>query len=275
MALPNMIFQNPSDVPKIELREGQSMFDYLIEKVKALEQATTGRRIYNNRITLTMEQYEGMIEFEKTLGNHNFDAYSLFNKYLNYKKRMRPQKFTKKPVTIEAIQFDGSLESAQAIQRWAKENLADIRFYASFNVAPSSLDVHTQEGVMQAQPNDWIIKGVNGEFYPCKPDIFEKTYSVASDLFGIGLAVQNLEEGKRVARQGWNGKGAWLTLTEGKSLKTSELWSKANKDFFSAQDAEEVNIGAYVSMYTAQGILQPGWLCSQADLLAKDWMVCE
>lgn len=36
--------------------------------------------------------------------------------------------------------------------------------------------IHTLEGTMQASPNDWIIIGVNGERYPCKPDIFEKTY---------------------------------------------------------------------------------------------------
>ena len=40
----------------------------------------------------------------------------------------------------------------------------------------NSLSVHTLEGDMRASVGDWIIKGVNGEFYPCKPDIFEKTY---------------------------------------------------------------------------------------------------
>lgn len=38
------------------------------------------------------------------------------------------------------------------------------------------LDIETLEGVMHAEPGDWIITGVNGEKYPCKPDIFEKTY---------------------------------------------------------------------------------------------------
>lgn len=41
------------------------------------------------------------------------------------------------------------------------------------------LAIRTLEGIMRAQPGDWIIKGVNGEFYPCKPDVFAKTYELA------------------------------------------------------------------------------------------------
>lgn len=43
------------------------------------------------------------------------------------------------------------------------------------------LKIQTLEGVMEASVGDYIIKGVNGEFYPCKPDIFEKTYEAADD----------------------------------------------------------------------------------------------
>lgn len=77
-------------------------------------------------------------------------------------------KFRKKPVVIEAIQFTGS-------------NHADLVHWMGFrplghNYTPDVLHIATLEGVMIAGPLDWIIKGVNGEFYPCKPDIFEKTY---------------------------------------------------------------------------------------------------
>jgi hypothetical protein len=40
----------------------------------------------------------------------------------------------------------------------------------------TSLHIETLEGILTASPGDWVIKGVNGEFYPCKPDVFEKTY---------------------------------------------------------------------------------------------------
>ncbi|MDQ3541808.1 MAG: hypothetical protein M3440_14100 [Chloroflexota bacterium] len=74
-------------------------------------------------------------------------------------------KFRKKPVVIEAEQFTGNF-------------LKELDFPENFAYAGdmSSLVIETLEGNMTANPGDWIIKGVNGEFYPCKPDIFEKTY---------------------------------------------------------------------------------------------------
>lgn len=85
--------------------------------------------------------------------------------------------YRKKPVVIEARQFTGSFHSADGIQGWAMDNGASIDQQA-FG-AEQQLRVHTLEGVMIAEPQDWIIKGVKGEFYPCKPDIFEATYEVA------------------------------------------------------------------------------------------------
>lgn len=78
--------------------------------------------------------------------------------------------FTKKPVTIEAIQ-------------WTGENCAEIANFAGTSIPAivfgKPLTVTTLEGQHTANVNDWIIKGVKGEFYPCKPDIFEMTYDVA------------------------------------------------------------------------------------------------
>ena len=76
-------------------------------------------------------------------------------------------KFRKKPVVIEAIRFNG-------------RNSADIHEfcgeYVREPVGEDYLEIITLEGIVKAQPGDYIIKGVNGEFYPCKPDIFEQTY---------------------------------------------------------------------------------------------------
>lgn len=77
-------------------------------------------------------------------------------------------KFRKKPIVIEAVQYTG-------------KNLQEIfAFTASQEIEDdfltSELVIKTLEGDMKASVNDWIIKGVNGEFYPCKPDIFEKSY---------------------------------------------------------------------------------------------------
>ena len=77
-------------------------------------------------------------------------------------------KFRKKPVVIEAVQYTHtSLNECLAFCR----SSARSRHCDDF-----ALVITTLEGEMLVSMGDWIIKGVNGEFYPCKPDIFEKTY---------------------------------------------------------------------------------------------------
>jgi len=79
-------------------------------------------------------------------------------------------KYRKKPVSIEAIQYDGNN---------AKEILDFAGTSNGVCISDGSLLIKTLEGTMTASVGDFIIKGVNGEFYPCKPDIFEKTYEPA------------------------------------------------------------------------------------------------
>jgi len=81
-------------------------------------------------------------------------------------------KFVKKPVVIEAFQWDGTIEGAEAISKLFPELKTGC-----FTGRHVSWTIYTLEGWITAKPNDWIIKGVQGEFYPCKPDIFEQTYS--------------------------------------------------------------------------------------------------
>lgn len=83
-------------------------------------------------------------------------------------------KFRKKPVVIEAIQFINDVDTLANISEFAKETVR-----VDCSVDPVVLKIETLEGTMTANVGDWIIKGVNGEFYPCKPDIFEKTYELA------------------------------------------------------------------------------------------------
>ena len=82
------------------------------------------------------------------------------------------QKYQKKPVTIEAIQFKE--ESIPTIKDWLGENLlAEARYSSPIHWI---YRIKTLEGNMLVTEGDFIIKGVKGEFYPCKPDIFEATY---------------------------------------------------------------------------------------------------
>lgn len=91
-------------------------------------------------------------------------------------------KFRKKPVVIEAIKNDGTWPS---IVEWLQA-LAGSYFAFQPGTSPpitrnddGSLNIHTLEGTMQGDVGDWIIQGVKGELYPCKPDIFEATYERA------------------------------------------------------------------------------------------------
>jgi len=87
-------------------------------------------------------------------------------------------KFRKRPVVIEAVHFDGTVESANHILAWMGKNGAAARRAHRTDPAQGLL-IGTLEGDMRATPGDFIIKGVQGEFYPCKPDIFEATYEPA------------------------------------------------------------------------------------------------
>ena len=86
-------------------------------------------------------------------------------------------KFRKKPVEVEAVKASVLIKNANESNCIAQP--AWIRKYVDEQLiifSEDCLHIHTLEGIMQAEFNDYIIQGVNGEIYPCKPDIFEKTY---------------------------------------------------------------------------------------------------
>jgi hypothetical protein len=81
--------------------------------------------------------------------------------------------FRKKPVTIEAVQYGPysapTVEMIQFLERADRE----------VSIDQDGIHIHTLEGKMTASLGDWIIRGVQGEYYPCKPDIFAATYEPA------------------------------------------------------------------------------------------------
>ena len=91
-------------------------------------------------------------------------------------------KYRKKPVVIEAFQYDGDLKDCDGnwyVPNWAVEAYEKgVMHYASESCGapPCELFIETLEGIHHVSIGDYVIQGVNGELYPCKPDIFEKTY---------------------------------------------------------------------------------------------------
>jgi len=90
----------------------------------------------------------------------------------------------KKPVEVEAYQWNGTDDNASEIIDWILStngsasytcDSKDGCYYDAVN-HKHHIAIRTLEGTMNANPGDWIIQGVQGEFYPCKPDIFEATY---------------------------------------------------------------------------------------------------
>lgn len=98
------------------------------------------------------------------------------------------KKYRKKPVVVEAVQWDGkNLMEIECFRKGVSlhgfrmsiaENTQEFWRQEEYEriVEEKGLHIRTLEGEMKANVGDYIIKGVNGEFYPCKPDIFEKTY---------------------------------------------------------------------------------------------------
>ena len=82
-------------------------------------------------------------------------------------------RFRKKPVVIDAVEWDGSDEAHDQVEMWAADTDCCLALQSG------CLFIDTLEGEMRADRGDWIIRGVKGEIYPCKPDIFEATYEIA------------------------------------------------------------------------------------------------
>lgn len=206
-----------------------------------------------------------------------------------------PLFWTKRPVTIEAVRFDGiervddtgepmfngSFEPpAWLIDSLAKSESEEGAVWTDHEC----LFIRTLEGEHRAQPGDWIIRGVKGELYPCKPTIFEVTYEAAdtpdfpanareiggvmmAERFDFGLAVHALRHGHRVARAGWNGKGMFLFLVPG-----SRFTVNRPPLLGIYPEGTVIDYQPHIDMKTAQGTVVP-WLASQGDVLADDWEI--
>lgn len=102
------------------------------------------------------------------------------------------QKFVKKPVVIEAVEYNGT--NKDEIEAFVGKSLPTLMT----DMKDTGLIIPTLEGDMKASKGDYIIKGIKGEFYPCKPDIFKSTYNVVEDNNGI------LSEGEKRIRTAFN-----------------------------------------------------------------------
>ncbi|MEE7491121.1 DUF2829 domain-containing protein [Methylobacterium oryzae] len=97
----------------------------------------------------------------------------------------------------------------------------------------------------------------------------------ATSELDFGDAIRALKAGARVCRAGWNGKGMWLSLSgpsRGLEVVAERFWSANNAEFARRNGGTAVVLPA-ITMKTATGEILMGWLASQSDMLADDWMV--
>lgn len=92
---------------------------------------------------------------------------------------MSVKQYRKRPVVIEAFLWDG--KSIEELDTFMGEQKHDYTTEPKGRNGGYLVNIKTLEGVMTANIGDYIIKGVQGEFYPCKPDIFEATYEATDD----------------------------------------------------------------------------------------------
>ena len=88
---------------------------------------------------------------------------------------MKIGKYTKLPVEIEAMQLKE--DNIAKVLEWINTSCR----YAEYDTKRGAILIYTLEGVMHANVGDWIIKGIAGEFYPCKDDIFRATYKESEE----------------------------------------------------------------------------------------------
>ena len=92
---------------------------------------------------------------------------------------------------------------------------------------------------------------------------------------GFSDALVALKEGKRAARQGWNGKGMWIALGEGNpALPAENFWNKHTRKF-AEDNGGTAEVLPYILLKTADNKILMGWLASQSDMIAEDWVILE
>jgi hypothetical protein len=122
-------------------------------------------------------------EFNRWLAEHDAEvAKAVREKYGSGELMSDAIKYRKRPVVVEAMQWDGTEESAFSIIDWANPISGSINYWSASDTPSAELVIPTLEGDMVAREGDFIIRGVRGEYYPCKPDIFAETYEEADNV---------------------------------------------------------------------------------------------
>lgn len=176
-----------------------------------------------------------------------------------------PTKYTKKPVTIDAMQYTG--DNAADIMAWL--GLEHTFVQNGELVIPTLEDGSDAQVKHMASVGDYIIRGVLGEFYPCKPDIFEMTYGPAKtekQYITFSEVLVGLNEGKRFRRSGWSSSAGFIFRVA--SSKFSVNRPPLSEVFV---EGTELSYATHIDICTAGANISV-WSPTQVDMSAEDWV---
>jgi hypothetical protein len=107
-------------------------------------------------------------------------------------------------------------------------------------------------------------------------EVFERSYRLTNDNMAFGEAIEAMKQGCRVQREGWNGKGMWLSISHPKPavVLAENFWSPNNREYANQQGGYATVLPS-ITMKTATGEILMGWLASQTDMLAEDWRIVQ
>lgn len=120
----------------------------------------------------------------------------------------------------------------------------------------------------------YLVKYKDGYESWSPKETFEETYRESYGLT-FGVAIELLKKGEKVARIGWNGKGMFLVMTEGSVVPTENMRNDAVRKYYEENQEEDVKICPHIDMKAADGTMVIGWLASQTDMLAEDWLIVD
>lgn len=118
----------------------------------------------------------------------------------------------------------------------------------------------------------YLVKYKDGYESWSPKEAFEEAYRESTGLT-FGVALELLKRGEKVARIGWNGKGMFLVMTEGSEVPTEKMRNDVTRGYYEKEGKDTVKICPHIDMKAADGTMVIGWLASQTDMLAEDWLI--
>ena len=162
--------------------------------------------------------------------------------------------YMKKQVMIQAVVWTG--DNTHEITKFMAQGLCEVD---DFQTRSKQLVIPTLEGDHRASIGDYIIKGVKGEFYPCKPDIFEMSYEEVTQKQAIGYINDEWKRNRNFSTAlDWLKQGAKTTRKEWKEMETYIYYDEKTEN----------------TIYT-NGLTETEWIPTSSDILENDWEIYE